>query len=142
MIQSVGIVGAGFAGVSSAKVLKSFGYDVTVYEKEPDVGGVWSASRRYPGLTTQNPRMTYELSDYPMPKDWPEWPYGEQVQAYIQEYTEAFGIAENIMLSTEVTSARLNREDETWTVTAKWRRADGQDEELVKTIDLTELRRL
>ena len=52
----IGIVGAGFAGLSSAKVLKSFGHDVTVFEKEADVGGVWSASRRYPGLTTQNVR--------------------------------------------------------------------------------------
>ncbi len=136
MIQTIGIIGAGFAGVSSAKVLKSFGYDVTVYEKEADVGGVWSASRRYPGLTTQNPRTTYELSDYPMPKEWPEWPYGEQVQEYIQNYTEAFGIAEDILLSTEVTSAKLNREDETWTVTATRGGADGQGEELVKTFDL------
>lgn len=62
MIRSVGIIGAGFAGLSTAKVLRAFGFDVTVFEKEPDVGGVWAASRRYPGLTTQNPRTTYALS--------------------------------------------------------------------------------
>ena len=84
MIQTIGIIGAGFAGVTAAKVLKSFGYDVTVFEKESDVGGVWSASRCYPGLTTQNPKRPYELSDYPMPNDWPEWPYGEKVQEYLE----------------------------------------------------------
>ena len=56
------IVGAGFGGISAAGYLAQAGYDVTVYEKEAEVGGVWSASRRYPGLTTQNPRTTYALS--------------------------------------------------------------------------------
>ncbi len=136
MIQAIGIIGAGFAGVTAAKVLKSFGYDVTVFEKEADVGGVWSASRCYPGLTTQNPKRTYELSDYPMPNDWPEWPYGEQVQEYIQSYTEAFDIADDILLNTEVTNAKLDWESETWTVTARRRGDGGPDEEIVRKFDL------
>ena len=77
----IAIVGAGFGGLSSAKVLTEFGHDVTVFEKESEVGGVWTASRRYPGLGTQNVRSTYALSDYPYPKGTPEWPSGEQVQS-------------------------------------------------------------
>jgi cation diffusion facilitator CzcD-associated flavoprotein CzcO len=61
--MNICIVGAGFAGLSAAKILKSFGHQVTVFEKEADVGGVWSQSRRYPGLTTQNVRSTYAFSD-------------------------------------------------------------------------------
>jgi cation diffusion facilitator CzcD-associated flavoprotein CzcO len=118
MIKTVGIVGAGFAGLSTAKVLKSFGFDVTVFEKEPDVGGVWAASRRYPGLTTQNPRTTYALSDFPMPADYPEWPSGEQVQAYLQAYAEKFGIAKDLMLGTRVDNATLDESAGRWTVTA------------------------
>ena len=52
----IGIIGAGFAGLSHAKVLREFGFDVTVFDKTPDVGGVWSRTRRYPGLTTPWPR--------------------------------------------------------------------------------------
>jgi len=118
MIKTVGIVGAGFAGLSTAKVLKSFGFEVTVFEKEADVGGVWSASRRYPGLTTQNPRTTYALSDFPMPADYPEWPSGEQVQAYLQAYAEKFGIADDIVLNTRVDAAVLDEAAGQWTVTA------------------------
>src|SRR5262245_38915326 len=102
MIKTVGIIGAGFAGLSTAKVLKKFGFEVTVFEKAGDVGGVWSASRRYPGLTTQNPRTTYALSDFPMPDSYPEWPSGEQVQAYLESYAARFGFAQNILLDTEV----------------------------------------
>ena len=67
----IAIVGAGFAGLSTAKIFKALGHRVTVFEKEADVGGVWSASRRYPGLTTQNVRSTYALSDFPYPKSYP-----------------------------------------------------------------------
>lgn len=118
MIKTVGIVGAGFAGLSTAKVLKSFGFEVTVFEKEADVGGVWSASRRYPGLTTQNPRTTYALSDFPMPADYPEWPSGQQVQAYLQAYAEKFGIAKHILLNSRVDSAVLDEAAGRWAVTA------------------------
>lgn len=100
------VVGAGFAGLSAAKVLTAFGHSVTVFEKEADVGGVWSASRRYPGLTTQNVRSTYALSDFPYPADYPEWPSGEQVQRYLAAYVQHFGLGPMLRLNTEVTLAR------------------------------------
>jgi len=113
------IVGAGFAGLSAAKVLKAFGHSVTVFEREADVGGVWSRSRRYPGLTTQNVRSTYAFSDFPYPKDYPEWPSGEQVQRYLEAYTREFGFANDISLSSNVTSAVLDADGGGWTVTVK-----------------------
>ena len=124
-IRSVGIIGAGFAGLSTAKVLRAFGFEVTVFEKEPDVGGVWAASRRYPGLTTQNPRTTYALSDFPMPASYPEWPSGQQVQAYLQSYAEHFGLVPFLRMSTTVESAVLDEEAGVWTVQAR-RAATGQ----------------
>lgn len=103
--MKIAIVGAGFAGLSSAKVLTELGHDVTVYEKAPDVGGVWSATRRYPGLKTQNDKGTYSLSDLAMPADYPEWPAGEQVQAYLESYAGKFGLWPLLRLDTEVTHA-------------------------------------
>ncbi|MFJ9317208.1 flavin-containing monooxygenase [Pimelobacter simplex] len=100
--MKIAIVGAGFAGLSSAKVLRQLGHDVVVYEKTQDVGGVWSASRRYPGLKTQNNKGTYALSDQPMPRDYPEWPSGEQVQSYLSTYAERFGLTPYLRLGTEV----------------------------------------
>lgn len=103
--MKIAIVGAGFAGLSSAKVLRQFGHDVTVFEKAPDVGGVWSATRRYPGLKTQNNKGTYALPDLPMPADYPEWPSSEQVQAYLESYATKFGLHRDVHLDTEVTWA-------------------------------------
>lgn len=38
--ESIAVVGAGFGGLSTAAYLASDGADVTIYEKNPDVGGV------------------------------------------------------------------------------------------------------
>jgi cation diffusion facilitator CzcD-associated flavoprotein CzcO len=101
----VGVIGAGVAGLSTAKVLRQAGHEVIVYDRAPDVGGVWSATRRYPGLTTQSPKAQYSLSDYPMPRDYPQWPTGAQVQAYLEGYAEHFGLGPSLRLATDVTAA-------------------------------------
>ena len=88
----VAVIGAGVAGLATAKVLTQAGHVVRVYDRTPDVGGVWSATRRYPGLTTQSPKAQYALSDFPMPDDYPEWPTGEQVQRWLAAYAERFAL--------------------------------------------------
>lgn len=125
--MNIAIVGAGFAGLSTAKIFKAFGHQVTVFEKEADVGGVWSASRRYPGLTTQNVRSTYALSDFPYPSDYPEWPSGEQVQIYLTSYARQFGLDPHIRLNTEVTDTQFDEAAQKWTV--KTRNNSTQPEE-------------
>lgn len=60
--MKIAIIGAGFAGLTSARHLRDFGHDVTVFEKVHQVGGVWSKTRLYPGVSTQNGKDTYHLS--------------------------------------------------------------------------------
>jgi dimethylaniline monooxygenase (N-oxide forming) len=116
MTRTIAVIGAGFGGLTTAKVFREFGFDVTVFEKDSEVGGVWSSSRRYPGLTTQNVRSTYALSDYPYPKGYPEWPTGQQVQEYMEGYVDHFNVRPCIHLNTEVRHASLNEGDGTWTL--------------------------
>jgi cation diffusion facilitator CzcD-associated flavoprotein CzcO len=112
--MKVGIIGAGFAGIATAKVLKQVGHDVVVFDKASDVGGVWSVTRRYPGLTTQSPRDMYALSDLPMPKGYPEWPSGAQIQEYLAGYATSFGLDPFLRLNTEVTRAQPNEDGTGW----------------------------
>jgi dimethylaniline monooxygenase (N-oxide forming) len=104
----IGVIGAGFAGLAAAKTLRQFGHDVVVCEKAPDVGGVWSRTRRYPGIATQNDKRTYAYSDFPMPRSYPEWPSGIQVQTYLAGYARTFGLEPALHLGTEVTRADLD----------------------------------
>lgn len=101
----IAIVGAGIAGLACAKVLGREGFPVEVFERAPDVGGVWSATRRYPGLRAQNSKHTYHFSDFPMPEDYPAVPDGAQMQAYLEGYVQHFGLRERLRLGTEVVAA-------------------------------------
>jgi cation diffusion facilitator CzcD-associated flavoprotein CzcO len=127
--MKVAVVGAGFAGLSTAKVLRQSGFDVTVFEQAPDVGGVWSSTRRYPGLRTQNDKGTYRLSDLPMPAEYPQWPTGEQVQQYLERYVEKFDLGSVLRLSTEVVSAGLTGDESAWLVAS---RPAGQPEPVTR----------
>ncbi|MFI9511193.1 flavin-containing monooxygenase [Nocardia sp. NPDC052566] len=101
----IAIVGAGIAGLACAKVLGDEGFPVEVFDRTPDVGGVWSATRRYPGLRTQNSKFTYHFSDHPMPADYPRYPDGAQMQAYLEGYARKFGLSNRLRLGTEVVAA-------------------------------------
>ena len=51
-ICTVGIVGAGAAGLITAKTLLDDGFEVTLLTRDhhPGTGGVWAAERIYPSL--------------------------------------------------------------------------------------------
>jgi dimethylaniline monooxygenase (N-oxide forming) len=101
----IAIIGAGPSGLVTAAVLQGFGHDVTVFEKAPDIGGVWSATRAYPGVATQDDRVSYAFSDVPMPDDFPDHPSGAQVRGYLAHYARTKGLRDRIHLGTRVESA-------------------------------------
>jgi dimethylaniline monooxygenase (N-oxide forming) len=134
-ISKLCIIGAGFAGLTATRVFKALNYEVTLYEKDSEVGGVWAASRRYPGLTTQNTRSTYELSDFPMPSDYPEWPSGAQVQAYMHSYVINYNFSDQVHLNTEVTNTIYRPESQTWEVSTATKMADGSIKNDIQDFD-------
>src|SRR6266571_8143555 len=88
--QRVCVIGAGIAGLVTAKVLREDGFDIVVLEKEATIGGVWAASRTYPGLRTNNPRESYAFSDHPYPANVADFPSAAEMRAYLQSYAERF----------------------------------------------------
>ena len=100
--RKVCVVGAGISGLVAVKVLLGRGHDVAVVEKGGDLGGVWEPARSYPGVRTQTPRDLYRFSDFPMPADYPEWPTGAQMHAYLDAYAARFGLRPRMRFRTEV----------------------------------------
>lgn len=116
-VKTIGIIGAGLSGIVTAKTCIEYGYEVKVFEKDPELGGVWASSRRYAGVTTQNTKDTYFFSDFPMPKHFPEWPRGDQVQSYLSAYAEKFNVLPQIRFSSEIVSVHF--EQNKWLLTVK-----------------------
>lgn len=64
--RSVGIIGAGVSGVTTAVHLKSAGLDVTVFERTSVAGGVWVFDERRP-LEPRYPSIKPSEADLPVP---------------------------------------------------------------------------
>lgn len=108
-MKHVGIIGAGISGLATAKAFIERGYRVTVLEKGADLGGVWEKSRSYVGVATQTTRDEYAFSDFPMPKDYPLWPSGDQVQAYLIAYARKFNVLPYIRFNVQVNDLRYQQ---------------------------------
>lgn len=118
--KKICVIGAGISGLVTAKTFVEQGYEVTVFEKQARLGGVWEKSRTYPGLSTQNTRDTYRFSDFPMPATYPEWPTAENIRNYLESYAQHFGISEKIRFQTDVTDvSRTTGTRPGWVVTIK-----------------------
>lgn len=53
-----------------------------------------------------------------MPGSYPEWPTGEQMQAYLCRYAEAFGLSKHIRLRTRIDRAQYDDAVGQWILTA------------------------
>lgn len=100
----VGIIGAGIAGLVTAKIFLSKGFEVVVFEKEPALGGVWTASRTYPGLRANNSKQTYCFSDHPYPDSVADYPEADEIRNYLESYADHFAIHSHIRFNCEVTN--------------------------------------
>jgi cation diffusion facilitator CzcD-associated flavoprotein CzcO len=101
------IIGAGIAGIATAVTLQREGFhDFTILEKGADVGGVWHWNR-YPGLTCDVPSQLYQFSFAPKP-DWTSlFASGDEIQRYLRDVVDTFGLDDHLRLNAEVAAAEF-----------------------------------
>src|SRR4051794_6472188 len=115
----VGIVGAGFAGLGMAIRLKQRGVDdFVVWERDAEVGGTWWANT-YPGCQCDVPSHLYSFS-FALNPDWGRT-YAPQpeIERYIQDVTDRYGLRPHIRTSCAVTDARWDEATDRWHVTTE-----------------------
>lgn len=116
--KKVAVIGGGVSGLAAAKAFDERGHRVVGFERSHDFGGVWELSRSYPDVQTQSPKELYCYTDHPMPDDYPEWPKGPQVHAYLHSYADKHQLGRLFRLNTEVTAmARRSDGASGWTLT-------------------------
>ena len=115
--KTVAVIGGGVSGLAAAKAFSERGHRVLGFERAHDIGGVWESSRSYPDVQTQSPKDLYRFSDLPMPADYPEWPKGPQVHAYLSAYARKHDLLRFFQLDTRVVSmARRSDGKPGWTL--------------------------
>lgn len=92
-----------------------------VLESRDKIDGVWAYTDdpRYGGVMktthTTSSRCITEISDFPMPDDYPDFPSYPQIYTYLESYCVHFSLTEHICFNQGVT--RLFKVDGLWQIT-------------------------
>uniref|UniRef100_UPI004047B775 flavin-containing monooxygenase n=1 Tax=Pseudomonadota TaxID=1224 RepID=UPI004047B775 len=126
-MKKIAILGAGAAGLCAAKHLTTNGFDVTVFEKGTQIGGLWvyendnGLSPAYRSLHVNSENRVTAYVDFPFPSDAPLYPNHHQMAAYLQSYARHFDLVRHIRFQSEVESISRSGASDTpiWWVKTK-----------------------
>ena len=117
-VSTAAIIGAGVAGLATARSLLQTGVDCTLFERNAVPGGVWSDG--YINFGVQVQRELYEFPDWPLPEETPDFAPGPAIEAYLREFADRFGISERIRCGCEVTDlSPLESSPGRWRLTSR-----------------------
>ncbi len=117
------VVGAGASGLAAAHRLRQAGVDVTMFEKNGDVGGTW-LENVYPGCRVDVPNQLYSFS-FAQTDDWvSRFSAQPDLLAYLQNVAKEFDLGGCIRFHSEVTEAKFD-DDTGWALTVRTTEGDG-----------------
>ena len=105
------VIGAGISGLTVGKMLTDYGVPYTCFESSDRIGGNWAFgnpnghSSAYRSLHIDTSKERLSFRDFPMPKDYPDFPHHTQIKDYLESYAEAFELKDNIEFTNGVTHA-------------------------------------
>jgi len=107
-IKRVAVIGAGAAGLASARWLIEAGLEPVVFERTGAVGGLWrpDTGLAYPSLRTNTSKQKTAFSDLAFDAALPDHPYRDQVLAYLERYADVTGVRERIRFGADVRAVR------------------------------------
>lgn len=110
MTNKTCIIGAGSSGITVAKAFLDHGIQFDCFEKGSGIGGNWrynndnQMSSAYKTLHINTSRDLMAYSDYPMPREYPDFPSHSQILQYFEDYVDQFGIRKHISFKNGVES--------------------------------------
>jgi cation diffusion facilitator CzcD-associated flavoprotein CzcO len=118
----IAIIGAGPAGLVTAKFLLDQGFEPVLFEQSEDLGGQWNSraahSGIWPAMCTNTSRVMSYFTDLPQAPELPVYPGNQQMLAYLRRYAETFALSPRIRLHTRVERVDRAPSDRGWAVTS------------------------
>lgn len=125
-VETVGIIGAGVAGLATARELIAIGKQCTLFERSGSPGGVWSDG--YLNFGVQVQKELYEFPDWKLPDGTPDFTPGPTMHGYLQDFADHFGVTPHIRFDTAVTKiAERDGPGSGWVVTSTHDNKESQD---------------
>ncbi|PGH27885.1 hypothetical protein AJ80_00435 [Polytolypa hystricis UAMH7299] len=111
----VAVIGAGISGITAGILLpvKVPGIDLTIYEKNSDVGGTWFENI-YPGVRCDIPSNVYQSTFSPHTQWTEEFAQGPEIRAYWQGVAKKYKVRQYIKFSNKIIHAQWHPKEAKW----------------------------
>lgn len=142
----VAIIGCGCSGMASIKCCIDEGLEPVCFEKTSDVGGLWNyrediASTElgcvFKSTVINTSKEVMSFSDFPCPKEFPNYMHNTLVNKYLKMYAERFDLVKYVKFNTSITAVQ-KPEDFTssgqWNVTIKDEKTGKVREEIFDAV--------
>ena len=109
MIHTI-VIGAGISGLFTLKHLKETGNNnVIIIDKNPYPFGVWNI-KNHPSVKEftycVSSKLYMTISDFPIPKEYPEFPHHSDILKYYQSYAEKFDLLKHVKCNIKVLNTK------------------------------------
>ncbi|XP_028400860.1 dimethylaniline monooxygenase [N-oxide-forming] 2-like [Dendronephthya gigantea] len=109
--KKVAIIGCGVGGLTAIKCCLDAGLQPTCFEQQSSFGGIWNYTDEprpglgsvHSGTVTNISKAIMCFSDFPVPKEWPNYLHHRLFMKYLRLYAENFGLEEYVRFNTKVT---------------------------------------
>ncbi|GFT56997.1 dimethylaniline monooxygenase 5 [Nephila pilipes] len=140
LTKRIAVIGAGPSGLTAIKCCKEEGFLPVCYERNSDPGGLWRyhdedidgvASVMKTTIINTSKELS-SFSDFPPPKEFPNFMHNSKMLEYFILYAEKFGLLRHIRYNLEVIKVEPNKDFETtgrWTVTVKSTQTEATSKE-------------
>lgn len=115
-MTTVGVLGAGVAGIAVGMALRAAGIDdVVLYDRNDDIGGLWHTTD-YPGLRCDIPSHLFSYTADPNPGWSRRYASGAEIAAYLQACADRWDLRARTRFATTVDRATFDGEAGEWTL--------------------------
>lgn len=115
----IGIVGAGFSGITMAiELIKTNYTSLVIFEKSGELGGVWR-DNIYPGCSCDIKSTLYSISSEPNPNWTATYPKQEELLDYLVSTAAKHNLGQYIKYDTEIQNMAFNEQNGRWLVNSK-----------------------
>jgi dimethylaniline monooxygenase (N-oxide forming) len=119
-MTEVGIIGAGPAGLATARYLASEGFEPVLFEQGATIGGQWSGDRGrsgvWPSMRTNTSRILTAFSDLPQANAAQVYPSNPMIREYLCAYAERFSLTSRVQLRTPVVALERRSGARPWLI--------------------------
>ncbi|KAH8678165.1 flavin monooxygenase-like protein [Xylariales sp. PMI_506] len=120
--QTVAVIGLGVLGLVTSKNLIEAGFDVTGFDSNNYVGGLWHYTDE--DKTSVLPTTVINISkergcftDFPFPENMPSHCTSSDVQKYLEDYVTHFDLTAHFQLNTIVNKVNFEEKTGNWKLT-------------------------